>query len=37
MPKVGNDIRKAVSDGYPIENCIASDIKKGKKSGVSNK
>ncbi|KAH9846620.1 hypothetical protein C2E23DRAFT_890709 [Lenzites betulinus] len=22
----GNDLRKAVSDGYPIENCIASDL-----------
>ncbi|KAH9846619.1 hypothetical protein C2E23DRAFT_570651 [Lenzites betulinus] len=22
----GNDLRKAVSDGYPVENCIASDL-----------
>jgi hypothetical protein len=27
---VGNDVRKAIVDGYPIENVVASDLKQGK-------
>lgn len=27
---VGNDIRKAVMDGYPVDNALASDIEKRK-------
>ncbi|KIK62618.1 hypothetical protein GYMLUDRAFT_72806 [Collybiopsis luxurians FD-317 M1] len=26
---VGNDIRKAVQDGYPVQNTLASDLQKG--------
>ena len=26
---VGNDVRKAVLDGWPVENVIASDLRKG--------
>jgi hypothetical protein len=26
---VGNDLRKAVADGYPIESSIASDLHSG--------
>ena len=32
---VGNDSRKVVADGYPIENVIASDIQKGWSQGNS--
>ena len=28
MP-VGNDVRKAIADGYPVQNVIASDLEKG--------
>lgn len=27
---VGNDARKAVADGYPVENVIAADLEAGK-------
>ena len=30
LVKVGNDARKAVSDGYPVDKVIASDLEPGK-------
>lgn len=27
-PLVGNDARKAISDGYPLQNVVTSDIEK---------
>lgn len=26
---VGNDVRKAIADGYPMQNCVASDLEPG--------
>jgi hypothetical protein len=31
---VGNDIRKAVADGWPVENAIAADINGGESDQV---
>lgn len=28
---VGNDVRKAISDGYPKENVFATDLRQGKR------
>lgn len=27
---VGNDVRKAIADGFPVQNVIASDLRAGK-------
>jgi hypothetical protein len=35
--EVGNDIRKAVADGYPVQNVIASDLCKGITFSISIK
>ena len=32
--KVGNDVRKAVLDGWPAHNAIASDLSKGKPTHI---
>ena len=29
LSAVGNDVRKVVHDGYPVENAIASDLRRG--------
>ena len=28
---VGNDVRKAVADGFPVENVVATDIHPGER------
>ena len=30
--EVGSDMRKAVADGFPIQNCVASDLRPGSSS-----
>ena len=29
VASVGNDNRKAIADGYPMQNCITSDLEPG--------
>lgn len=36
MNTVGNDLRKAVFDGYAVENCVASDLHPGMPAAMAH-